>query len=446
VGRDRAARADRPVAPLQFIVGRVAPLTTEKAMGSLGRVVAALAGCLLSAAAARGGDFALRDGDTVVFLGDSITAERTYGKIVETYTLLRFPGRKVRFINAGWGGDTAAGGLARLQKDVFDRGATVLTVAYGINDIGWGGKADAEHRQKYLDSIRGIVGRCKANNVRVFVCSAAATGADPDKSEDDFLQKMCDEGMKISTSLGEGAIDVQRTMRQVQWRIKQANASVTDEKKKETLHAADGIHLNDLGQTAMAYAILKGLGAPRDVSSVTLDVRDARVEAEAGCKVTGPSYRDGKLSFDRLDEGLPLNFGLFGGLKFRFIPVPDEMNRYMLTVKGLRPGKYAVTAGGRKLGTWTAEQLAAGVNLASATADPWVPGGPWEAQAWLVNMLTDARNDAVAPEKFFDDYLKENPNRAAIARQTTDANAAIEGLQRQTARPVSYHFVITAAE
>src|SRR5215470_16756667 len=81
-------------------------------------------------------DFAIRDGDTVVFLGDSITAARTYGKIIENYTLLRFPDRKVHFINAGWGGDTAAGGFKRLQTDVLDKGATLLTVAYGINDIG----------------------------------------------------------------------------------------------------------------------------------------------------------------------------------------------------------------------------------------------------------------------------------------------------------------------
>ena len=92
-------------------------------------------------------DYAVRDGDTVVFLGDSITAARTYGKIVENYTLLRFPDRKVRFINAGWGGDTAAGGLERLDRDVFAHGATVLIVAYGINDIGWGMKADDEHKQ-----------------------------------------------------------------------------------------------------------------------------------------------------------------------------------------------------------------------------------------------------------------------------------------------------------
>jgi lysophospholipase L1-like esterase len=81
-------------------------------------------------------DYQLRDDDTVVFLGDSITAARTYGKIIENYTLLRYPERKVRFINAGWGGDTATGGLARLERDVFERNATVLSVAYGYNDIG----------------------------------------------------------------------------------------------------------------------------------------------------------------------------------------------------------------------------------------------------------------------------------------------------------------------
>src|SRR3954452_13333387 len=114
-------------------------------------------------------EYAIRDGDTVVFLGDSITAAQTYGKIIENYTLLRFPDRKVRFINAGGGGDTAAGGLARLERDPFDRGATVLIVAYGINDIGWGVRADAEHRTRYLDAILEIVERCNRRNVRAFI-------------------------------------------------------------------------------------------------------------------------------------------------------------------------------------------------------------------------------------------------------------------------------------
>ncbi|MEO8352489.1 MAG: hypothetical protein ABI680_12205 [Chthoniobacteraceae bacterium] len=76
-------------------------------------------------------EFVLRDGDTLAFLRDSITAARGYTKIVEHYTLLRFPDRKVRFVNAGQGGDTAFGCLDRLDRDVFDQGANVVTVAFG---------------------------------------------------------------------------------------------------------------------------------------------------------------------------------------------------------------------------------------------------------------------------------------------------------------------------
>ena len=64
-------------------------------------------GSLCFAASVVGADFALRDGDTVAFLGDSITAARGYTKIVEHYTLMRYPQRRVRFVNAGKGGDTA---------------------------------------------------------------------------------------------------------------------------------------------------------------------------------------------------------------------------------------------------------------------------------------------------------------------------------------------------
>ena len=225
----------------------------------------------------RADDFALRDGDTVVFLGDSITAARTYGKVVENYTLLRFPDRKVRFVNAGRGGDTAAGGLKRLERDVLAHKPTVVTVAYGVNDIGWGMKADEAHKTAYLAGIRGIVEACQKRGVRVYVCSAAVTAEDPAKADEGFLQTMCDEGMALSRSLGGHAIDVQRTMRGIQRKVLAANDKVADKTKRDSLHAPDGVHLTDLGQLAMAFAILKGLGAPADVSSV----RDRRRRTEA---------------------------------------------------------------------------------------------------------------------------------------------------------------------
>src|SRR5688572_4626900 len=168
-------------------------------------------GWLLWVAASRA-EFALRDGDTVAFLGDSITAARGYTKIVEHYTLMRFPERKVRFVNAGEGGDTAQKCLSRLDRDVFAKGATVVTVAYGVNDIGWGTKADDEHKKLYLHGIRTIIERCREKKVRAIICSPAITAEDPDKAEQGYLQTMTDEGLALAKSLGAETIDLQRGM------------------------------------------------------------------------------------------------------------------------------------------------------------------------------------------------------------------------------------------
>lgn len=400
---------------------------------------------LLAPATARADDFALRDGDTVVFLGDSITAARTYGKIIENYTLLRFPGRKVRFVNAGRGGDTAAGGLKRLDQDVFPHEPTVLTVAYGVNDIGWGTKADDAHKQAYLDGIRGIVEACKKRGVRVYVCSAAATAEDPATAETGFLKAMCDEGMALSRSLGGGAIDVQGTMRGIQKKIRVANKQVADKGKHDTLHAADGVHLNDLGQLAVAYAILKGLGAPADVSAVTIDAAAPKVAAAAGCAVSELAVKDGAVTFTRLDDGLPFNYGIFYGLNYRYVPVPDELNRYLLTVTNLPPGRYEVTADGRSAGTFTAGQLASGVNVASTTADPWQPGGPWNAQANLLRSLTDGRHEVALAATQARHDLPGSEVAGDLGRQAGAFDDRLVEMQRTVARPRPYAFTLKPA-
>ena len=395
-----------------------------------------------TASDSRAEDFAIRDGDTVVFLGDSITAARTYGKIIENYTLLRYPRRKVCFVNAGQGGDTAAGGLKRLQRDVFDKHATLLTVAYGVNDIGWGLHADAEHKQKYLEGIRGIVEACRKRDVRVYICSAAVTAEDPDKAENGFLQKMCDEGMALSRSLGGKSIDVQRTMRAIQKKVWKANEGITDKDKRATLHAVDGIHLNETGQLAMAFAILKGLGAPADVSSVRIDARESKLLAAKGCAVRDLTGKDGSLEFTRLDEGLPFNYGIFFGLHYRFVPIPDELNRYLLAVTNLPEGRYEVVADERGVGTFTADQLAAGVNIASTTTDVWQPGGPWNAQANVLQSLTEARHHLLTAKMQAAAHRLAKPLPQELSQQADHANEQIEAMQRLAARPRPYHFVI----
>src|SRR6266849_8935999 len=94
---------------------------------------------LLSTAAFAQGDFYLKDGDRVVFYGDSITDQRLYTTFTETYVLTRFPRMRVSFVHSGWGGDRVSGGGGgpvdlRLQRDVFAYKPTVMTIMLGMND------------------------------------------------------------------------------------------------------------------------------------------------------------------------------------------------------------------------------------------------------------------------------------------------------------------------
>src|SRR5438552_12219675 len=88
---------------------------------------------------ARAESFALKEGDRVVFYGDSITDQRLYTTFVEDYVVTRFPHEKIRFVHSGWRGDRITGGGGgpidlRLDRDVIAYRPTVMTIMLGMND------------------------------------------------------------------------------------------------------------------------------------------------------------------------------------------------------------------------------------------------------------------------------------------------------------------------
>ena len=399
---------------------------------------------LIAATSIARADFALRDGDTVAFLGDSITTARGYSKIVEHYTLMRFPERKVRFVNAGRGGDTANGSLERLDSEVFSKGATVVTVAFGINDIGWGTKADDEHKKLYLDGIRTIIERCREHKVRPIICSPAITAEDPATAEKGYLQTMTDEGLALAKSLGAETIDLQRGMREVQRRLIESNATAKPEDQVR-LHVKDGIHLEEIGQVSMAYAMLKGLGAPEEVSSVTLSFTGDSPETK-GCKVSDVVKSENGIAFTRLDKGLPLSLGPFTAFQFRWVPMQDGINQYFLRVRDLPEGEYEIKVDGRLIGKSKAADLARGQNICTMTTNGWEPGGPWEAQSCVVKELVDARDKLWMGGVLQARLLPEGGDTKAILQDVAKQDAALVNLERHAAKPRPYRFELSLAK
>jgi lysophospholipase L1-like esterase len=111
--------------------------------------------------------FKLKNGDKVVFYGDSITDQRLYTVIAETFVATRYPHLQIDFVNSGWGGDSVSGGGGgpidtRLQRDIFAYRPTVVTIMLGMNDGGYKAETDAND-EKYFSGYKHIVESIRTN-------------------------------------------------------------------------------------------------------------------------------------------------------------------------------------------------------------------------------------------------------------------------------------------
>jgi lysophospholipase L1-like esterase len=406
-------------------------------------------GATWTAARAQAGDFPLLDGDVVVTLGDSNTGPGTYQQVLERFTTMRYPSRRIRYINMGLGGDTAAGGLARLQRDVFDRGATVLFVTYGVNDICWGLCDDDAHRQAYFDAIVRIVVECINRGVRVYVTTYPYLGA-----ANTALHDMTAVGMALSRYGGQSGIDIYDTMKALDPNPNAAQQCFTDAQRCPTAFQSacnatcntwtlnDGVHLSEKAQRAWAYALLKGLGAPGTASAVTLDAWTQRIVAATGATVTNVVWNatQRRLTFYRLDEGQPLTFNSNTESYFNNLQVPfHTLSRLTLKVTNLPAGTYRITVGGQLLGNVTHTALGgAGVDLATFAPAQWSCGGAWMIQNPVVAGLVAAR---AAANRLM---LQVTPG-SAVDSLLGSADAVVGLVQRWVATPTDNAVVIEPA-
>lgn len=125
-----------------------------------------------------------------------------------------------------------------------------------------------------------------------------------------------------------------------------------------------------------------------------------------------------------------------------YIPIGAELNRYMLEVKGLTAGSYEVTANDRLLGKWKNSELERGINMASASADPWRPGGSWDAQGHAVKVFTDMRDELVHAKRAMERDLPKHPQISSLREQAAIIESRLVELQRATAKPVPVQFQI----
>lgn len=324
---------------------------------------------LLSAVAQAPAQFFIKDKDTVVIMGDSITEQHLYSNYVEMWTVSRFPAWKLTFRNVGIGGDRSTGGNKRFARDVLAYKPTVLTIDFGMNDGAYK-PVDDKTYQTYVNGLQGIADQAKKAGIRVaWITPQPVEEGKPGKHLQAYnltLEKFSEGPKEIAKKNGGLFIDQFHPYLAV---IEKARE--TSDKIRIT--GGDAVHPGPPGQAIMAAAILKGMKFPRFISeaSITLDDKGQfKGSVEDNCAVTDVEVKDG-VRFKRLDRSLPF-FPPEARSILKWTPVLDDMNYYGLQVKGLKPGRYEIKFAGNKMAEHSDKELAEGVNL----AEPALNAGP----------------------------------------------------------------------
>lgn len=418
-----------------------------------------LAGWAAAAVCAGAAEFFIHDGDRVVFLGDSITQQKLYTTYIEAYALTRHPDWKLTFRNTGWGGDTAwlrqrahsdekklfaaepaeqqamitKSVAAGLGRDVLPLKPTVVTIKFGMNDHAYQ-TFRPDIFAAYVASQKELVKVLKGNGARVALLTPQPIEdkkADPDKDVKNLSLRKFSDGLKaVAQENGVAFVDQFDPFMALMLKARATNPQAH-------IGGGDAVHPGPAGHTLMAWVILKNLGATPLVSSATIKLSWLwkRVSSAENCTVTNLKLTDGVLSFDRLDRALPMPVDPKAVAALKLAPVLDDLNRYALKVSGLKAAKYAVTIDGEAAGTVTAEELAAGWNLA-------VADGPITKQAQEVLQLVFQKNNV-----FFDRWrnVQLKGGREADLPKLDEQIAELEAKLNTARQPKVHHFVLTPA-
>jgi lysophospholipase L1-like esterase len=362
----------------------------------------------LLAASAIAGEFFIKDGDRVVFLGDSITEQRLYTTYIEAYALTRHPEWKLWFRNVGWGGDTSwlrqrahpdenqlfAADEARQQKmvedsvsrglkrDVLPLRPTAVTIKFGMNDHAYQ-KFREDIFKAYVRSQSELAKVLEANGARVaFLTSQPIEDKRPDPDKDvknQSLRQFSDGLKEVAAKQGATFVDQFDPYMAIMLRERAADPTAF-------IGGGDAVHPGPAGHTIMAWAVLKGLGATALVSRAEIDGAAGKVLASEGCQITNLKAEQGTVAFDRVDAALPLPIDLKAEPALKLTPILQDLDRYELQVTGLPAGTYELSIDGESVGKASSEDLAKGWNLATTA-------GPITKQAQEVLALVFQKNN-----------------------------------------------------
>jgi lysophospholipase L1-like esterase len=213
------------------------------------------------AAPAHADDLKIKNGETIVFLGDSITqagaGPKGYVTLIREQLDKDHPDAKIQVIGAGISGNKVPDLQGRLDKDVLGRSPSLVVIYIGINDVWHGEKDPAKGTtpEKFEAGLKEIIKKCKDSGSKVMLCTPSVIGEKADGSNN--LDKKLDEYSEISRKVAKETdvhlCDLRKAFLTYE---KEHNP----ENKESGLLTSDRVHLNEAGNKFVAETMLKCMG------------------------------------------------------------------------------------------------------------------------------------------------------------------------------------------
>jgi len=316
------------------------------------------------------GPLLLQPGDRLAIIGDSITEQKMYSRLIETYLTACLPELKITVRQLGWSGETAEGFRKRMQSDCLRFKPTVATLCYGMNDCRYR-PYDLLNGEWYRSNYVAVVEGLKSVGARVVLGSPGCTGKIPtwiktkNTTLDELNLNLCtlrDIDVVIAQSEQVRFADVFWPMYLAGFNS-QAEYATTN--RPYEVNGKDGVHPGWAGHVIMAYAFLRAMGLDGNLGVIHADLDAGTVTATSGHTITGftnneitvvstrfPFCADGDVNSDQsIRSGTTL------------VPFFQDLSRFQLVVTHAPAAQYQVIWGAAT-NTYTAAQLADGVNLA----------------------------------------------------------------------------------
>ncbi len=294
------------------------------------------------------------DGNTVAFVGDSITWQDYYPEYIEAYFIRRHPEAKIRFVSLGVRGDTASGVVERLARDLYPLDPNLVFVMLGMNDGGYRGYNPLLYRF-YLAGMDEIVDLVKTNTKADLVLLSPTC-----MDSVSYSQKRYN---RMLLKMAEGLRDL-ASRRRVPFVDIQAPFARALEKAKEFYpHVSlmkDNIHPGQAGHLVIAGVLLD-----------RLDPTNSRQHMLVSFDVSVLSWKDHTacISFSHPNDNIYLPRRALEALAL--VPNPGRFSSRRMIITGLKT-MARVYIDGKLMGVFSPEDFVRGIQVDRLEKAPWV--------------------------------------------------------------------------